>query len=431
MNFPVLGKRARSLSRSIRRTFGREVSDSEYDSDYDGQLSPYNREEDPEYIETLGKPTRARSPTRMQSDYAERKKTLRERRTAQREQAAQQMLLQRQALDFTYNHEVDEIIGSINQYLSNFFGEEVNIDIEDPSIRFIVGMIVTSNGARINVYQKLRRSRLLLTSIASFIISRATRGALNIGDKVAILLPFIRRGIAATGSLLLRLGAASGRAAKRTAYSVATSMRNYFTPRQQADALEQGRAASPPRQSIHEVAQNAYNYVATGLPDFFSALSDILQQVYVLLAPCVNTGASMAVSLARSAANAACAYFTPQQAVAQAVEQVVPEERNLECSICMTDAVLGQGAVVTNCNHRYHGSCIDEWFRLSGNRDKTCPYCRTIVTETIPPQSGGGLKKYRSKTRTKSRSKSRRYLSKPQKSRKARKRVRHSSSRRK
>lgn len=344
--------------------------------------------------------------------------------------ARQQVLLRVEALQFMHNHDVNEIINSINEYLTSFFGEgEVNVDAEDTIIRYIVGMIVTSNGARINVYQKLRRSRLLLTSIASFIISRATRGALNIGDKVAILLPFIQRGIAATGSLLLRLGAASGRAAKRTAYSVATSMRNYFTPRQQADALEQGIAASPPRQSIHEVAQNAYNYVATGLPDFFSALSDILQQVYVLLAPCAAAGVRMTASSTSRVYGAVCRYLRPQQALSQAVNQAVPEAPDLECSICMTDAVLGQGAVVTNCNHRYHQSCIDEWFHLSRNR--SCPYCRTIVTETIPAQSGGGLRKYRSKTRTKSRSKSRRYLSKPQKSRKARKRVRHVSSRRK
>jgi hypothetical protein len=436
MSIRALRKRARRLSKSISRTLGREVSDSEYDSEYDGQLSPYNPDDDPELQERIlleqVTGTRARSPTLMQSQHAEKKKILKGRRRAQREQAAQQaaqqMLLQRQALDFTYSHDVDEIIVSINEYLSNFFGENVNIDIEDPSIRFIVGMIVTSNDARINVYQKIRRSRLLLTSIASFIISRATRGTFNFGQKVAILLPFIKRGITATGSLLLRLGASTGRAAKRTAYSVATSMRNYFTPGQQA--LQQGMAASPPRQSMYHVASAAYDSVATGLPDFFSALSDILEQVYVLLAQCVPRATSMAVSLARSAANTACAYFTTtEEAVEQAVVQVVPQPHqgpDLECSICLSDALPGQGAVLTRCGHRFHQNCIQQWVSMRG----TCPMCRNENPRPFRNQGGGGSRKSKSRSNSKTR-RLRKYRSKPRKSYKSKKPRPSSSSRRK
>jgi hypothetical protein len=110
-----------------------------------------------------------------------------------------------------------------------------------------------------------------------------------------------------------------------------------------------------------------------------------------------------------------------------------------ECAICMggeSDSLEILGYIVGHSNgapghpDRFHQSC------LQGCQNR-CPMCRAegpVWGMQLPPgQGGGGLKKYRSKSRSKSKSKSksRRYISKPRKSRKAGKRIRHYSSRRK
>jgi hypothetical protein len=108
-----------------------------------------------------------------------------------------------------------------------------------------------------------------------------------------------------------------------------------------------------------------------------------------------------------------------------------------ECAICMggeSDSLEILGYIVGHGNgapghpDRFHQSC------LQGCRNR-CPMCRADgpLWGMHPPlgQGGGGLKRYRSRSKSKSKSKSRRYISKPRKSRKARKRIRHSSSRRK
>ena len=182
------------------------------------------------------------------------------------------------------------------------------------------------------------------------------------------------------------------------------------------------------------MASVAYESIATGLPEFYNALSSVLVIVYRKLMYCLNAAAPVAASLARSAAslarsaaNAACAYFTTEQAVAQAVVQVIPEVQVDNCPVCMEEATGPNIVYTIPCKHKFHSACINGWLQ----RKRDCPTCRGPVTKTnpTPPQGGGGSKKYRSKS--KSKSKSRRYLSKPHKSRKARKRVRHFSSRRK
>ena len=417
--------------RGLKRVFGFSVSPS------------------PERDSVTGKRRRVKSPSPPTNDDLEE---LRQQYLArqQEEIAKQDALLRVEALQLMHKEKVNEIIDNLNKYLYSFFGEDVNVDAEDPNIRFLIGMIVKSSKAGQNIYEKLSRSKLLLTAIANVIINRARRGAIGFGNVVERLLPVIERGIAATGSLLLRLGAASGRAAKRTAYSVATSMRNYFTPRQQAEALQQGIVAYPPRQSMHNMASAAYESAAAGLPAFYDALTRVLGRVYDLLEPCVSSTARSVVSLAKRSFTAVCAYLTPYQAVDQAVSEVVnrstppqqEEEEESICAICMEGAQENHeplGYVIKHHDvrswhpNRFHRSCL---LACPGNK---CPICRAagpVWGEQLPQrQDGGGSKKYRSKTRTKSKSKSksksRRYLSKPHKSRKARKRVRHASSRRK
>ena len=88
----------------------------------------------------------------------------------------QQRLQQREASQFAHNEEVNMIINNLNQYLFSFFGGEmlISVDVEDPNIRFLIGMIVTSNSVRrrLNVAQKLARSKLLLQAVANVIINK-------------------------------------------------------------------------------------------------------------------------------------------------------------------------------------------------------------------------------------------------------------------
>lgn len=377
---------------------------------------------------------RARSPSPppplTQEQIAERILQAEEQYLARRQEeiARQQASLRVEASEFIYNRDVNEIINSINGYLNSFFGEEgvnVNVDEEDSCIRFIVGMIVTSNNARISAAQKLRRSRLLLQAVANVIINIAKRT----GRELSVWLPIILSGLSKVGRFLVQLGVASGSAVFNVGASFGSRVVDIASRYvNQPPPLVRVRSESPPRrmqQSMQNMASVAYESIATGLPEFYNALSSVLVIVYRKLTYCLNAAASRVASLARSAANAACAYFTTEQAVEQAVVQVIPEEQVDNCPVCMDEAT-GLNIVYTiPCKHKFHSACINGWLQ----RKRDCPTCRGPVTDTKPLQGGGGSKKYRSKS--KSKSKSRRYLSKPHKSRKARKRVRHFSSRRK
>ena len=341
------------------------------------------------------------------------------RRQAEQEEMNQASMI-REAMQFQRDEEVSMIISNLNEYLYSFFGEDVNVDIEAPNIRYIVGMIITSNRVRQNVAenvaQKLARSKPLLRAVANFIVNRARRT----GRNLSVWLPIIISGLSKVGMFLVRLGVASGRAVVNTGSRVGSSVAGIASG--YLNSLEpviEERAASP--RSMQGMASVAYESIATRLSLFYGALRRVLQEVYRLLAPCVAAGASMvasAASIGFERLRAMCS--TPEQAVSQAVNQI--NEQDYECSICMTDA-KGPDAVLTQCGHRFHAGCIMPWL----TRNITCPNCRRHANPIRSAQAGGGSRK----TRSKSKSKSRRYISKPQKSRKARKRVRHASSRRK
>ena len=370
----------------------------------------------------------------------------------------QQRLQQREASQFAHNEEVNMIINNLNQYLFSFFGGEmlISVDVEDPNIRFLIGMIVTSNSVRrrLNVAQKLARSKLLLQAVANVIINIAKRS----GRDLSVWLPIILSGLSSVGRFLLQAGMVTGRAVVNTGSRfgsrVAGIASNYFNP---AEPAMRERAASPPRgiqQSMQNMASVAYESIATGLHEFYNALSSVLQHVYDLLAPCVTAGASMVASRASRAFNALCRHLTPQQAVEQAVNEVVDrdnpqrEEKEEEsiCAICMEGEENGRlgyiavhnppldnhatGYIDTGHPNRFHQLCLQG----CGNK---CPMCRAnpvwgLERRRRQRQGGGGGSR---KTRSKSKSKTRRLRKSRNKSRKPRKscksRKPRSSSRRK
>lgn len=129
-----------------------------------------------------------------------------------------------------------------------------------------------------------------------------------------------------------------------------------------------------------------------------TGLHTVLARIYGILGTC---------------AGAACHAIAAR--LPAALDRAVPVQ-DLVCAICMDNAIAGQVAgqapVLTQCNHRFHRSCIDEWFaQCRGNRrPETCPYCRLVATPLRAEQPGGGG--------TRSKSKSRRYPRKPHKTRK-------------
>lgn len=67
-------------------------------------------------------------------------------------------------------------------------------------------------------------------------------------------------------------------------------------------------------------------------------------------------------------------------------------KEEVECSVCLSLVCEGEkGKVLPQCNHWFHGDCIDMWFQSHS----TCPLCRNpvseIPTEETSPAIGGSL----------------------------------------
>jgi hypothetical protein len=321
---------------------------------------------------------------------------------------------------------VDKIIRQINDN----FGIEV--DEYDPTIRWTISKIISIHGLTNVTIEKIKSCKPLLYAISNALVIGSRATGTGIKNIAAVLVPAateLTKKLASLAGQGLVMGASlAGQGLAMGASMAMNSLnrgRDFLLSSQRTEQQGIARSVSPPRSRMSQVIEVAYttdlsvlDFVKTALSGLYRVLSQIFQSISSIVSPCLG-----------AAFDKLCSLITTEQAVGDAVNQVVPEGPNLECSICMDNAIVGQGAVVTSCNHRFHKNCIEEWFRRSGNR--SCPYCRTSVTNLSQPQYGG-LKKYRSKSRSKSKSKSklRRYVSKPQKSRKARKRVRHASSRR-
>jgi hypothetical protein len=77
---------------------------------------------------------------------------------------------------------------------------------------------------------------------------------------------------------------------------------------------------------------------------------------------------------------------TEQQIAAATTIQDVDEEahNDLICSVCQEGYTTGQLIRKLNhCNHRFHKSCIDPWFRSHVH----CPVCRHDIRETVTQPS--------------------------------------------
>jgi hypothetical protein len=388
-------KKFRSFGKGVKRALGQEVSSSESEDEAE---VVYYRSIDP----TPRQEGRASSPSVMEQAVMDTNRQRKgRRRLARQEQARaaqEQASLQRQAAEFTHNFEINEMIGRINEY----FGR-IDVDQNDPRIRFVIGQIVNAHGLTLHSLSLMRRSRILLSAIGD-IAARTGRNALSASDVV------YRAGEAVLDALL-----AAGRLASHGASAVASRLPSlqtafqYFPSRfssSQPRALGQ-RARSPDSfLQVQGPPDLGFNQVRFHAPAFGRQSLPFQSQAPPPPPP-----------------------PPPASTSAPAVEE---ED---ECSICMNP--LRHNVVLTRCNHAFHGACVTPWLNSRG----TCPMCRnTNPTPLVPApakrqrQGGGGSRKSKSRSRSnpktrrlrKSRNKSR---SKPRKSRKSRKP--RSSSRRK
>ncbi|XP_047321045.1 E3 ubiquitin-protein ligase MPSR1-like [Impatiens glandulifera] len=70
---------------------------------------------------------------------------------------------------------------------------------------------------------------------------------------------------------------------------------------------------------------------------------------------------------------------------AMPVVNVSEEEEGSECSICLTDYVIGGVAKEMGCKHRFHPGCIERWLEINGS----CPVCRYTVPTGLGRVDGG------------------------------------------
>ena len=54
---------------------------------------------------------------------------------------------------------------------------------------------------------------------------------------------------------------------------------------------------------------------------------------------------------------------------------------NNECPICFEDLKNSEYVILASCLHKYHKSCLDEWFKRVNN--KLCPECQTKSSHYI------------------------------------------------
>ena len=52
--------------------------------------------------------------------------------------------------------------------------------------------------------------------------------------------------------------------------------------------------------------------------------------------------------------------------------QFTEEMNNKECSICLEEFKKDEELIKIECQHYFHGICINNWFKTNG----TCPLCR-------------------------------------------------------
>ena len=314
---------------------------------------------------------------------------------------------------------VDVMIEKINQF------SDINIDESDQHVRFIIKKIILVHGFTQDAIEKIKRCRPLLSAIsnaiapdAQWLKDSATAWLQDAPGRLQQALVFTAQQTASlTGQCLVR-GAQfiSGRVSNVTD--------RVFRSRQPSP---QGRGAQSPERGARDRSRTPPRKAAVQIEPLEFA-KRALSGLYGVLSRVLTSVSHGIIQLYQAITTAA-----------PAAPAAVPE-----CAICMgteTDSpeilgyIVGHGNPDRGHPDRFHQSC------LQGCQNR-CPMCRAEgpLWSPDPPalaQGGGGggagLKKYWSKSRSKSKSKSksRRYISKPRKSRKAGKRIRHYSSRRK
>jgi hypothetical protein len=314
---------------------------------------------------------------------------------------------------------VSVMIEQINQLSS------INIDESDPRIRFIIKQIIIVHGFTGVAIEKIQRCRPLLSAISNAIAPDGIR----LRATARRFAGMVRRGVEFTAQQTALL---AGQGLQFISDRIPNVMMGREPSPQGRGARSRSRSGSRSRpQAAVQIAPT--DFVTRALSGLYGVLSSILNRAYdIIIQQCSGV---------------ACTAFTRlQRALSQGVNEAAPAAP-AECAICMENAYfIGDnnvdygplGYIERHRNgavghpDRFHRSCLQGCHNI-------CPMCRAegpLWSLEPPPgqrQGGGGLKKYRSRSRSKSKSKSksRRYISKPRKSRKAGKRIRHYSSRRK
>jgi hypothetical protein len=69
---------------------------------------------------------------------------------------------------------------------------------------------------------------------------------------------------------------------------------------------------------------------------------------------------------------------SPQQIAAATIVSSLEPPADVTCAICQDHAQEGTDwRIIRHCGHRFHRSCIDEWFRQNVH----CPVCRHDIRE--------------------------------------------------
>jgi len=402
-------------SKRVKRALGQEVS-SDSDSGYD-EVPPYNPADDLQLqerkrrYEETGR-QRAESPTRMQTAHADQRKILKARRIinkAQEAQAAQeQASLRREAAEFTHNFEINEMIKRISEAL------RIDVDEDDPRIRFVIGQIVNAHGLTLHSLRLMRRSRILLSAVGD-IAARTGRNALSASEVVYN-----------AGQAVLDAIQAARRFASRGASVVTSrlpSLPSIFSSQPGASGQ---RARSP---DSFPPEQGPPNLGFQEVP--FSV------QEPTLLERQLEMDRNLQLQYSSAPASAPASAPPPLPPPPPPASTSAPDAEEDICTICMAgpginDSGIDRGQLGYIERHsilaqghpnKFHNSCLQECLRL----DPRCPMCRAVGPvwglERPPGQGGGGLKKYRSRSKSKSKSKTRRLRKsrKPRKSCKSRK----------
>ena len=62
-------------------------------------------------------------------------------------------------------------------------------------------------------------------------------------------------------------------------------------------------------------------------------------------------------------------------------KEMLGDDGQAECSICMDNVELGQEVTVLPCEHWFHGDCVTSWLK----EHDTCPHCRKPISDSAEP----------------------------------------------